>query len=175
LWLATPQTVCHDNCDGLNPATRIVEERVSYIMNSILGDAIKRGTGVKVQRALKRNDIKGKTGTTNDADIWFSGFTTNIVATAWAGFSDNSPVGRGEFGSTTPIETWISFMREVLSPEHMTPILPTPDGLVTVRIDRSTGLRTEDSEGEFEMFRLEHAPKLTRKSSDSNNSHLEIY
>ena len=175
LWLASPQVVCHDNCEGLNPATRIVEARVAYIMNSILGDAIKRGTGVKVQRALERSDIRGKTGTTNDADIWFSGFTTNIVATAWAGFSDNSPVGHGEFGSTTPIQTWISFMREVLSPEHMTPILPTPDGLVTVRIDRSTGLRTDGSEGEFEMFRLEHAPKPASKNSDSNNSHLEIY
>jgi hypothetical protein len=57
----------------------------------------------------------------------------------------------------------------------MTPILPTPDGLVTVRIDRSTGLRTDGSEGEFEMFRLEHAPKPASKNSDSNNSHLEIY
>lgn len=175
LWQASPQTVCRENCDGLNPATRIIEERVAYIMNSILTDAIKRGTGTKVQRALERNDIRGKTGTTNDADIWFSGFTNDIVATAWAGFSDNSPVGRGEFGSTTPIETWISFMREVLEPEHMTTPLPTPDGLVTVRIDRSTGLRTDDPDGEFEIFRLEHAPKLASKKSDGNNSHLEIY
>ena len=160
LWQSDPATACRANCDGINQAPRIVEERVAFIINSILADAIKKGTGTKARKALQRNDIRGKTGTTNDADIWFSGFTTDLVATVWAGFSDNSPLGRNEFGSTTPIETWISFMKEVLGPQSETTPLPTPDGLVTVRIDRDTGFRTDpqDPEGEFEIFRFEHAP-----------------
>ena len=179
LLQASPVQVCKLECDDINVAPRIVEERVAYIMNSILGDAIRKGTGTKVMRALKRSDIKGKTGTTNDADIWFSGYTTDIVATAWAGFSDNSPVGSREFGSTTPIETWITFMEQVLAPENETTHLPAPDGLVTVRIDRNTGLRTrpDDPDGEFEIFRVEYAPEeeLDNTKPDADESLQEIF
>ena len=147
-------------------------------MNSILADAIRLGTGQKVMRAFERRDIKGKTGTTNDADIWFSGYTTDLVATAWVGFSDNSPVGNREFGSTAPIAIWIDFMKQVIRSEKETTILPTPNGLVTVRIDRDTGLRADpqDPEGEFEIFRKEHAPaELSNGDLEANDSLQEIF
>ena len=176
---ASPSQVCTADCNGINVAPRIIEERVAYIMNNILGDAIQKGTGTKVMRALKRGDIKGKTGTTNDADIWFSGYTTDLVATAWAGFSDNSPVGKREFGSTTPIEIWIAFMEKVLAPEDETTQQAAPDGLVTVRIDRHTGLLTtpDDPDGEFEIFRIEHAPEevIDSTQSDADRSLQEIF
>jgi len=160
LFKASPDVVCRIDCEELNIAPRVVDENVAYIMNSILGDAIKRGTGTKALRALKRNDLRGKTGTTNDADIWFSGFTHDLVATTWAGFSDNSPVGNREWGSTTPLETWIEFMAIALPPESSSTSLPRPDGIVSVRIDPLTGLRAEptDPNAIFEIFREEYVP-----------------
>jgi penicillin-binding protein 1A len=138
----------------------VIEPRVAYIIDSILGDVIKRGTGTKAMRRLKRSDLRGKTGTTNDADIWFSGYNRDVAATVWVGFGDNSPVGNREFGSTAPLETWIEFMEEILPPESESRALPFPDKLVTLKIDPATGLSTEptDPNGIFEIFREELAP-----------------
>ncbi len=175
LWHADPPTACEDVCD--NQAPRIVDARVAYIMNDILADTIKRGTGTKAFLALKRSDLRGKTGTTNNADIWFSGFTRDLVATAWAGFSDNSPVGSREWGSTTPIETWIEFMGEALPTRERS--LSMPDGIVQVRIDPKTGLPTEpgDPNGVFELFRKEHAPSsdFASKTPDETQPIQEIF
>ena len=160
IYRADPRVACVENCAGLNQANRVIEPRVVHIMNSMLSDAIRRGTGTKAMRSLKRGDLRGKTGTTNDADIWFSGFTPDLVATTWAGFSDNSPVGNREWGSTTPIETWIEFMARALPRESESRLLPRPDGIVSVKIDPDTGLRTDpaDPEGIFEIFREELVP-----------------
>lgn len=160
LMLANPPRVCNDCGEDVPKAPRILDPRIAYIMDSILADVITRGTATKANRAMKRSDIRGKTGTTNDADIWFSGYTRDIVATTWAGFSNNGPVGNREFGSTTPLETWIDFMTDVLPPESETRSLPFPDRLVTLKIDPDTGLRTElgDPRGIFEIFREEFAP-----------------
>jgi penicillin-binding protein 1A len=157
LFLANPKRVC-DDCEPA--AEQIVEPRVAYIMDSILGDVVQRGTAVKAKRRLGRSDLRGKTGTTNDADIWFSGYNREIAATTWVGFGDNSPVGNREFGSTAPLETWIEFMEDVLPPESQTRALPIPDRLVTLKIDPKTGLRTDptDPDGIFEFFREERAP-----------------
>lgn len=129
-------------------------------MDSMLSDAIRKGTGAKAMRSLKRDDLRGKTGTTNDADIWFSGFTPDLVATAWAGFGDNSPVGNREWGSTTPLETWIAFMAGALPDKTASRSLPRPNGIVSVKIDPETGLRTNpsDPDGVFEIFRAERVP-----------------
>lgn len=160
LFQADPRVACVQNCAGLNQAEQIIEPRVAHIMNSMLSDAIRRGTGTKAMRALKRADLRGKTGTTNDADIWFSGFTHDLVATTWAGFSNNSPVGSREWGSTVPLEAWIEFMARALPEEQDSRSLPRPDGLVSVKIDPKTGLRTDptDPDGIFEMFREELVP-----------------
>ncbi len=157
LFLAQPPRVC-DECE--NKAPLVIEPRVAYIMDSILADVIKRGTGTKAMRRLKRSDLRGKTGTTNDADIWFSGYNRDLVATTWVGFGDNSPVGSREFGSTAPLETWIEFMEQVLPAESLSRSLPFPDKLVTLKIDPVSGLATEptDPKGVFEIFREEHAP-----------------
>lgn len=175
LWRANPPAVCEDICD--NPAPRIVDARVAYIINDILGDTIRRGTGTKALQALKRSDLRGKTGTTNNADIWFSGYTRDLVATAWAGFSDNSPVGSREWGSTTPIETWIEFMGSVLPPRER--LLSMPDGIVQVRIDPKTGAPTEpgNPDGVFELFREEYAPAvgLASKTPEESQPIQEIF
>ena len=176
-----PSTVCNDECEDLPQAERIIEPRVAYVMNSILSDVIERGTGRKAFNALNRSDLKGKTGTTNDADIWFSGFTHDLVATAWTGFDDNSAVGSREWGSTTPLETWIEFMKEVLPPEAESSTLPLPDRLVTVRIDPETGYRADPKKANaiFEMFREEHVPSvpptLAQKEEESGEPLQQIF
>lgn len=157
LFQADPPRVCAD-CETLAP--RIMDPRVAYIVDSILADVMVRGTGNKAFRALQRRDLRGKTGTTNDADIWFSGYTRDLVTTIWAGFGNNGPVGSREYGSTVPLETWVDYVKEVLPPESETRSLPFPDRLVTLKIDPVTGLRTEPSDpnGIFEIFREEFAP-----------------
>lgn len=176
---ADPRVACTAHCNGLNQADRVVEPRVAHIMNSMLSDAIRRGTGTKAMRRLKRGDLHGKTGTTNDADIWFSGYTPDLVATSWAGFSDNSPVGNREWGSTTPIETWIEFMAEALPDESESKLLPRPDGIVSVKIDPETGLRTDtaDPDGIFEIFREEFAPAHlgAKKRADDADMAQQIF
>jgi penicillin-binding protein 1A len=170
IFEASPLVACQQLCEPETRAPQVVEPRVAHIMNSILSDAIRRGTGTKALRALKRGDLKGKTGTTNNADIWFSGYTHDLVATAWAGFSDNSPVGSREWGSTVPIETWIDFMAKALPPESESSTLPRPDGIVSVRIDPKTGLRADptDPNAIFEIFRQEYAPveSFVKKEGD---------
>ncbi len=141
------------------PREPIIDPRVAYILNSILNDTIVKGTGRKVLRELERQDIMGKTGTTNDADLWFTGYNEDLVATAWAGFPDNSPVGNREWGSTTPIETWIEFARSAW-PAERPKSTALPEGLVSIKINPETGLRTlpGDPKGRFELFRSELAP-----------------
>ena len=161
-----PLELCAKDCEGkVKKATRVLEPRVAFIMNSMLSDAVKKGTARKATRILDRQDLHGKTGTTNDSDVWFSGYTPNLVATAWAGFSDNSPVGNREWGSRTPLETWIEFMKEALkgSPEDI--LRSKPEGLVLVKIDPKTGLRANasDPQGIFEIFREEYSPQTISK------------
>jgi len=161
---------CRDGCRGPS-TTQVVDPRVAFIMNSILRDTIQKGTGRKAFRALNRTDVMGKTGTTNDADIWFSGYSTDIAATAWAGFSNNAPVGNREWGSTTPIETWIEFAESALPAMRPSPVR-VPDGIVSVKINPDTGLRTSasDPDGIFEYFRQEFAPEPAQRVASEEDT-----
>ena len=167
LYQAEHPIVCHELCLGDKPGPeRIVDARVAYILNTMLADVVRKGTGKKIWQRLGRSDLHGKTGTTNDAaDVWFSGFAPGLVATVWAGFSDNSLLGRGEWGSTVPLEAWVDFMEQVLPPESRANGAqpPRPPGIASVKIDPQTGLRTEptDPEGIFEIFREERVPEKT--------------
>ena len=79
-------------------APRVLTEENAWIMYSMLRDVITRGTAQKA-KALKRKDLAGKTGTTNDQrDAWFSGYNGGLVATAWVGFDQVRPLGRRETG-----------------------------------------------------------------------------
>ena len=107
---ASPR-ICKDEiCDIDNPATRIMEPRVAHIMDYILNDVVRRGTGRRAAREMKRDDLRGKTGTTNDADVWFSGYTPDLVTTVWSGFGDISPVGEQEWGSRLQLDACIDYM-----------------------------------------------------------------
>ena len=131
----------------------------AWIMNSILQDVVKRGTGQRA-RALKRKDLAGKTGTTNDQkDAWFSGFNRNIVTTVWVGFDQVAPLGRRETGAQAALPMWIDYMRVALEGQPETQ-LERPPGVITVRIDPDTGrlAGADNPNAIFESFRAGSVP-----------------
>ena len=153
-------------------AERVVDAANVYLITSMLQDVVKRGTGRRAM-ALGRNDLAGKTGTTNDQrDAWFCGFNTALVTTVWVGFDRVQPLGNGETGSRAALPMWVDYMGKALQgvPES---VLPQPPGLVTVRIDAKTGLRLPPGQagGLFELFRPEHVPqRYSDTGSESRGS-----
>lgn len=152
-------TTTEESIPSLNLAPRTVDVRNVYLVTSMMQDVIKRGTGRRAL-SLGRNDLAGKTGTTNEQrDAWFSGFNRDVVTTAWVGFDTPRPLGNRETGARAALPMWIDYMREALSglPEHR---LEQPPGLVTVRIDPETGLlaRSNNADAIFEIFREENVP-----------------
>jgi penicillin-binding protein 1A len=146
--------------DAPPAAPRVMDERVNYIISSILRDVITRGTGRRAL-VLERSDIGGKTGTTNGPmDAWFSGYNQDVATSTWVGFDNYTPLGRKEFGGTAALPIWIAYMREALrdSPEAERPL---PAGLVHVRIDPDTGQLANSGQRNaiFEYFREEHVPR----------------
>jgi penicillin-binding protein 1A len=144
----------------LPAAPRVMEERINYIMNSVLQDVITRGTGRRAL-VLERGDLAGKTGTTNGPmDAWFSGYNRDVVTTTWVGFDNYTPLGRREFGGTAALPIWINYMREALknSPDEKR-VLPT--GVVNVRIDPDTGMLAGSRQKNvvYEYFREEYVPQ----------------
>ena len=140
-------------------APRVVDERNVFIINSMLRDVIKRGTG-RGALQLQRADLSGKTGTTNEAaDTWFNGFHADLVTSVWVGFSNHRPIGSTEYGSTTPLPIWIDFMREALKNTPETSFAQ-PAGVVSAKIDPRTGrLAPPDQEDAiFEYFFDEDTP-----------------
>jgi penicillin-binding protein 1A len=156
------------------PAERAISEQNAWLMQSMLSDVVERGTARSV-RQLGRDDLAGKTGTTNDQkDAWFSGFSEGLVTTAWMGFDELQSLGRYETGGRAALPIWMNFMGKVLRgvPESD---WNRPEGLVTVRIDPVTGERVSgDSEGViFETFREDNLPPVapeTRERSDDGAS-----
>lgn len=147
-----------DEAPSTRGAQQVMDPRAAYIVRSMLGDVISRGTGRRA-RVLERSDIAGKTGTTNGPrDAWFSGFNRELATTAWVGFDDYSVLGRREFGGTAALPIWIEFMGKALGPEL--PPDPMPPGVVRLRIDRDSGLRVKGApDGSmFEYFLEEFIP-----------------
>ena len=167
-------------------APQVISAENAFLVAEMMRSAVQyngswdnRGTGWRAAMLLERSDVAGKTGTTNDVrDTWFSGFTPNLVATAWVGFDDNNRrLGRttrnqnlinknpvkfnyignaligSESGAHAAQPAWIRFMQYALAdkPEHL---LPMPTELLTVRIDKGTGKLTNrtDKTSMFEYF-----------------------
>jgi penicillin-binding protein 1A len=149
-------------------APRVMDERITYIMNSILRDVVDRGTAKKA-KVLGRSDVGGKTGTTNGpTDAWFSGFNSHLVTTTWVGFDDNSKIGRREYGGTAALPIWVEFMKTALKGIPDT-LPPQPNGVVTVRINPETGKLTtpDDPNGIDEIFLEENVPTELPESLQS--------
>ena len=109
---------------------RAISPRNAFMMSQLLQEITRSGTAARAQATLKRPDLYGKTGTTNDAvDAWFVGYQPTLVAAAWVGYDTPRNLGRRETGGGLSLPIWISFMREALK---NTPVEepPVPPGVV---------------------------------------------
>jgi len=149
-------------------AQQVVDAQNVWIMNSMTRDVIQRGTGQRAME-LKRKDLSGKTGTTNDQrDAWFSGFNSEIVTVTWVGFDKFQPLGNQETGARAALPMWIEYMRTALEgmPES---IMERPPGLVFARIDPRTGKPAAPGSPDaiFEVFSSKNAPEdISKNLSD---------
>ncbi|MGV3727437.1 penicillin-binding protein 1A [Hydrogenophaga sp.] len=116
----------------LTDAQRAIEPRNAFIMNSLLQEITRSGTAARAQATLKRPDLYGKTGTTNDSvDAWFVGYQPTLVAAAWVGYDTPRNLGSRETGGGLSLPIWISFMSEALKGVPVAPYAP-PSGVVNV-------------------------------------------
>lgn len=113
-----PKNQLCDTCDAENSSTkispRIMSAEDNFLIVNMMQDVVKYGTAKKAN-VLERNDLAGKTGTTNDyVDAWFSGFTPSIATTVWVGFDRPQTMGRAESGGRAALPIWIDFMQTAL-------------------------------------------------------------
>ena len=116
----------------LTDAQRAIEPRNAFIMNSLLQEITRSGTAARAQATLKRTDVFGKTGTTNDSvDAWFVGYQPTLVAAAWVGYDTPRNLGSRETGGGLSLPIWISFMQQALKDVPVMPYTPPP-GVINV-------------------------------------------
>ncbi len=137
---------------------RVIDARNAFLIDSMLHDVVRRGTATRAM-SLKRGDLAGKTGTTNDyIDAWFCGYQQTLVGIAWIGFDQPRKLGNGETGAMAALPMWIGFMGKALAgqPESY---MEEPPGLVTIMAtDPSTGKKLP------EFVYQEHLPASTADS-----------
>ncbi|CBL45912.1 Penicillin-binding protein 1A [gamma proteobacterium HdN1] len=159
---ATPDNANHHETIAYHQAMSVEDPRIIWMIDSMMGDVIKRGTGSRAL-SLKRRDLAGKTGTTNEQkDAWFAGFNPSVVTCVWVGFDTPVSLGRGEFGGTAALPIWIDYMREALKDKPEIIFVP-PEGLVSVKIDPATGMLASPSQSNaiFETFPKELVPEYS--------------
>jgi penicillin-binding protein 1A len=119
----------------VDEANRVISPRNAFVMTSLLQEVTRSGTAAKARVALKRDDIFGKTGTTNDSmDAWFAGYHRNLAAVVWIGYDTPRKLGDRETGGGLSLPVWISFMETAL--KNM-PIMDAiaPEGVLYVNGD----------------------------------------
>jgi penicillin-binding protein 1A len=192
-FLANPKVVCQSSSDNpfneqdttVNYAPQVISEQNAFLVREMMYSNIWgggdwragtgwNGTGWRAQ-TLRRRDVGGKTGTTNDSkDAWYNGFGPGMVATAWVGFDDHSrnlgstapnpntddDITGAEAGAKTAQPGWVEFMRIALDGVPAQP-KAIPPNIISVRIDRDSGLLTNklDSSSMFEYFVQGTEPK----------------
>jgi len=121
---------------GLTPANRAIDARNAFIMNTMLQEVARSGTAARAQATLKRPDIAGKTGTTNDSmDAWFSGYQqASLTAVVWMGYDTPHNLGARETGGGLSLPIWINFMQTALKGVPVSEATP-PAGVTRVGDD----------------------------------------
>ncbi|MEQ1529248.1 MAG: PBP1A family penicillin-binding protein, partial [Methylococcales bacterium] len=163
VYQAKPKISCRD-CDVNQElpseyAPRIISPRICFLMNSLLRDVVQHGTATAA-KVLDRQDLAGKTGTTNEQrDAWFNGFTPDIVATAWVGYDNFTPLGNAETGGVAALPMWIEFMKTALKDTPEAPF-ESPEGIVKAYINPHSGylVSSGNKSGMWEFFQTELTP-----------------
>lgn len=226
VWQAEPEIACH-KCDSTNGsdlsdvsqiddkpvklAPRVLDPQNAFLITEMMRTGLRangswtyktywQGTGWRARNLLHREDLAGKTGTTNDAkDTWFSGFSPDLVATSWVGFDNmsralgrtspnqyllnknpekynwigNAMVG-GEDGARAAQPAWIRFMQKALDGVPEKPFF-IPDDIITVRVDRTTGKLTQrtDHTSLFEYFKKGTEPTQYVRPDEVYDPYIE--
>lgn len=117
----------------LDESHRAIDARNAFVMSNLLQEITRSGTAARAQATLKRPDLYGKTGTTNDSmDAWFVGYQPTVVAAAWVGYDTPRNLGSRETGGGLSLPIWIRYMSEALKGVPVTEI-PAPPGVIQVR------------------------------------------
>lgn len=158
-------------------AEQALSPQTAWLIDSMMGDVIRRGTGRRAL-ALERDDLAGKTGTTNDQrDTWFAGYGGGVVTVVWVGMDGNQSLGRQEQGGRTALPLWVDFMDTALEDRPETE-RPMPVGISRALINPETGLRARPGTPDAipEWFHSDNLPPV-ESSDDSSEQHdpYEVY
>ena len=159
LYEATPQKL----------ETPVITPQNAYLMTQAMQEVMRSGTG-SAASVLKRNDLAGKTGTTNNQiDAWFAGFNSNMLAVVWTGY-DDSARSLHAHGAQIALPIWIQFMKTALA-NQPSASMPQPPGVVTVKINSTTGFiaNANDPSAIFEVFDEQVMPQ----AGDSSGSQMD--
>ncbi len=152
-------------------APRAIDQRTAFLATSLMRDVVLRGTATAA-KVLNREDIGGKTGSTNDhRDAWFSGFGGGLVTTVWVGNDDFSSLGYREYGGKAALPIWIKYMGEAIKDKPLNDFTPPP-GIVTASISPSSGniLPAGTPGGLKEYFKQEDYDRLISSGYIQNNA-----
>ena len=144
--------------EPLNIDDKVIDERVAFLTKDVLKGFLNSGVAGRQSAFLKREDIGGKTGTTNNSiSTWFSGFHNELVTTVWVGTDDFTSLGENEYGSTIALPIWLNYMDYKLGTLEVSQD-PIPENISFVRVNKSTGeIDTESKENfYFELFLQEN-------------------
>jgi penicillin-binding protein 1A len=141
---------------GDDGAEQAIDPRNAFIMSSLMRDVVRFGTAARAMQ-LKRNDLAGKTGTTNDqVDAWFAGFNGGLVAVAWIGFDQPRSLGGTETGGHAALPIWMNYMGKALK-DVAEAVLPMPEGIAVANVNPQSGAHMSDG-GIPEYFYRENLP-----------------
>lgn len=170
---AKPTVVCNPcekkDVDPASIAPLVIPMDVAFLMNTALKDVIQHGTAHSA-KSLNRQDIAGKTGTTNDnVDAWFAGFNKDLVVTTWVGY--DTPQSLHEYAAGVALPIWMDFMRTALKnvPDEATTV---PEDITTAVIDPTSGLlaKPNQANGIVEYFRKDNVPTEENTTTATQNS-----
>jgi penicillin-binding protein 1A len=162
LLQAKPVQACGLACDKdtIDPdllAPQVLSSDVAFLMDTALKDVVQHGTA-RAAKVLNRQDIGGKTGTTNDqVDTWFAGYQNDLVVTTWIGH--DSPTSVHEYAAQLALPLWIDFMRVALKDKPEAEVR-LPENVIALHINPKTGLIAPENGNEtvVEYFREEDVP-----------------
>ncbi len=156
--------------DGTKPAIRIINSKTHYQAVSLMQGVTHRGTAVRAGRTLKRKDIAGKTGTTNDQkDAWFCGYTPKKVVVVWMGFDALAPLGNHETATAAALPVWIDYMKVQLAGVKDEP-WQKPEHNILVKLDALTGKVATSSSKEIIEEDIEEEQHIHSYQNDDNDT-----
>ena len=143
----------------LNKKDKVIDERISFLIKDALEGFLKNGVAGRKSAFLERDDIGGKTGTTNDSvSTWFSGFHQDLVTTVWVGTDDFTSLGQNEYGSTIALPIWLYYMDKVMNTLEVSN-KNVPEDISFVKVNKLTGkvdADAGDDDAYFELFLKEN-------------------